>query len=393
MAHILFIYKQFPAPSVGHAGGESLFRMMTALHKRGHRLSLVARVLDEEKKHLPPVQAICDHVVTVPHHGALSGPRVSALVRSSVALRRAAARMTQTWQPDLVHIETLQTAIAVLGLRRPPASFRTQDVNWFLMQQAETATTNTTSNVFTKNSSLFTRIKKQALQWLEPWVIRQHELVLAISEGDRRLLKPACPSHDILLLPLSPGVTPRASIQPAVAPGPNLLFVGAMYRDHNLRGVTWFLDNVWPQVLTEVPEARFYIVGHKPPASLRARQDPEHLIVTGFVDKLAPWYKAAEVFVCPLLIGGGLLQKVMDAMAMGVPVVATSGSNHGIGATPGEHLVIADTPETFSQAVVRLLRDPIARAELGAAGQHFIQTHYDAEAAFDRWDAALRALL
>jgi glycosyltransferase involved in cell wall biosynthesis len=166
-----------------------------------------------------------------------------------------------------------------------------------------------------------------------------------------------------------------------------------MYRDHNLRGVNWFLDNVWPQVLAEVPEARLYIVGNKPPDSLCARQDPEHLIITGFVAALAPWYKAAEVFVSPLLIGGGLLQKVMDAMVMGVPVVATSGSNHGIGATPGEHLLVADTPEAFSRAVVHLLRDPAARAELGAAGQRFIRTHYDAEAAFDRWDAALRALI
>lgn len=408
MTHILFIYKQFPAPSVGHAGGESLFRMMRALHERGHRLSLVARILDEEKQHLPSVHAICDHVATVPHHGALNGPRMSRLVHSYLALRRAAAHALQTWQPDLVHIETLQTAIAVLGLRRPPASYRTQDVNWFLMQQAETATTTasvaeTTTNVVTTsrsttegdmpNRSLFARIKRRGLQWLELWVARQHELVVAISEGDRRLLAPGCPSHDVLLLPLAPGVTPRPDVRPAVAPGPNLLFVGAMYRDHNLRGVNWFLDDIWPRVLTEVPEARFYIVGNKPPASLRARQVPDHIIVTGFVDELAPWYEAAEVFICPLLIGGGLLQKVMDAMVMGVPVIATSGSNHGIGGTPGEHLLIADTPEGFSQAVVRLLRDPAARAELGAAGQRFIQTHYDADAAFDRWDAALRALL
>jgi len=156
--------------------------------------------------------------------------------------------------------------------------------------------------------------------------------------------------------------------------------------------VTWFLDHVWPRIHGTRPDARFYIVGGRPPAELSARADDESCFVTGFVDDLARWYRAATIFVSPMLVAGGLLQKVVDAMAFGVPVVATSVCNHGLGATPGEHLLTADTAETFAVAVLSLLRDPEAHARLGSAGQRFIQTRYDTEAAITQWNAALTGL-
>ncbi len=384
MAHILFIYKQFPSPSVGHAGGESLFQLMAGLHRRGHRLSLVARILDEERDQLPAVDALCDHVHTVPHHRAMDGPPPLNVLRSYVSLRRAAARVIREQRPDLVHVETTQTAITLLGLRMPPASLRTQDVNWFLQEQRAARSAGL--------ARLDARIKHALYRWLEPALYRRYALLLAISEGDRRLLAPTRPERPLLLVPLAPALHPDPAIAPAVAPGPTLLFVGAMYRDHNIAGATWFLDHVWPRVLREVPDARFYVVGNRPPPALRARAEGERVNVTGFVPDLAPWYRAAAIFVAPMLVAGGLLQKVVDAMAMGVPVVATSSCNHGLGATPGRHLITADAPEAFAAEVARLLRAPDARAAIGAAGQAFIRARYDPEAAIDRWDAALREL-
>jgi glycosyltransferase involved in cell wall biosynthesis len=93
------------------------------------------------------------------------------------------------------------------------------------------------------------------------------------------------------------------------------------------------------------------------------------------------------------MIAGGLLQKVVDAMAMGVPVVATRVSNHGVGATPDEHLLVADDPEAFADAVVTLLRDPALRARMGDAARALVTTHYDLGAAVDVWDAEIRKLV
>ena len=393
MAQILIIYKQFPAPSVGHAGGESLFGLMEALHRRGHRLALVARMRDEERALLPAVEAICERVITVPHHRSLPGWRPLALARSYLGLRRAARRALREIQPDLVHVETTQTAIVLLGLRLPPSSFRTQDVNWFMWEQKAVHARGL--------KRLLAKTMAVAFRVFEPALCRRHDLILAISVGDRALLAPVCGERPLLLLPLAPAVPADPDIPPAIPPGssttlttspPVLLFIGAMDRAHNLAGVTWFLDHVWPCIREVQADASFYIVGGRPPAELSARADDESCFVTGFVDDLAPWYRAATVFVSPMLVAGGLLQKVVDAMAFGVPVVATSVCNHGLGATPGEHLLTADTAEDFAAAVLALLRDPEARTRLGSAGQRFIQTHYDVETAIAHWDMALSGL-
>ncbi|MFN2108355.1 MAG: glycosyltransferase, partial [Anaerolineae bacterium] len=229
MPRILFIYKQFPAPSVGHAGGESLFGLMEALHQRGHQLALVARMRDEERALLPQVEAICERVITVPHHRSLPEWRPLALARSYLALRRAAKGALRELRPDLVHIETTQTAVVLLGLRLPPSSFRTQDVNWFMWQQKAAHARGI--------QRLWARTMAAAFRTFEPLLCRRHDLLLAISEGDRILLAPVCGERPLLLVPLAPVVPADPDGPPAIPLGPPvLLFVGAMDRAHNLAG-------------------------------------------------------------------------------------------------------------------------------------------------------------
>ena len=381
MARILVVYKEFPAPSVGHAGGQGVFRLMAALRRRGHSLLLVARMRREEAPLLGEVASICEEVRTVPHHTALDGPRWLTLPLSYLALRRAAARALREWQPDHVLVEFAQTAVVLLGLPRPFTTFRPHDVNWLLVEQRAARSRGLRRGVLRAVAGL--------ARWLEPWLCRRYDLIAAISEGDRRLLAPRCGDRPVVLLPLNPTLS-AADADPAVPPGPNVLFVGAMYRSFNVEAVRWFLETVWPQVLDRVSQARFYVVGYKPPEEIRALHDGERVFVTGYVPDLAPWYRAAAVCVSPLLVAGGLLQKVLDAMAMGVPVVATSVSNHGVGGVPGEHLIVADEPDDFAEAVVRLLTDPAERERLGRAGKRFVEGRYDLEAALDRWETAVR---
>ncbi len=384
MAHILVAYKQFPAPNVGHAGGHSVYRLLEALYRRGHQLTLVARICDEERVYLEDVRPLCSQIYTAPHHRSLSGPRPIAVLRSYRALRRTTRQAIEETQPDILHVEFAQTAVALWGVHHPRTSFRAHDVNWFMMRQQAAQKTGLARRR--------ARLQEMIFRWTEPRLYRTFDLIAAISEGDRRLLAARCAPRPVHVLPLSPNLKPQPDLKPAVSPGPNVLFVGAMWREYNVQAAQWFLDQVWPRILSAVPEAKFYIVGSRPTAEIRARHDGEHVIVTGFVDDLAPWYTSAAVFVSPMLVAGGLLQKVVDAMGMGVAVVATSASNHGLSATPGEHLHVADAPEAFADAVVALLQDSQARAELATAGQRFIQTHYDPEVTMERWETALLSL-
>ena len=378
MARILIAYKEFPAPSVGHAGGQGVFRLIERLHRRGHQVTLACRLKDEEAELVGETRPFCETLVTVPHHRSLPGPRLLAMARSYWMLRRATARTLRDVEPDVLFIEFAQTAMVLLGLRSSFSSFRPHDVNWFLLEQQLPRVEGPRKRGLWFLSRFF--------RWAEPWLCRRHDQIVAISEGDRRLLAPHCAPHPVLLLPLAPAFAARADVPPAVEPGPNVLFVGAMYRGFNVEAVEWFLDTVWPLVTARVPEARFYVVGYRPPEEIRARQDGERVFVTGFVDELAPWYQAASVVVSPMLVAGGLLQKVLDGLSMGVPVVATSVSNHGVGATPGEHLLVADKPADFAEAVVRLLQDPEARERLGSGGRAFVAERYDLERALERWE-------
>jgi glycosyltransferase involved in cell wall biosynthesis len=380
MTRILVVYKEFPAAEVGHAGGQSVFRLMELLRRRGHQLYLVARLREDEAPLVEGTSSLCEQVFTVPHHQALPGPFPLTLLRSYLGLRRTTRRALNEVQPDLLFVEFAQTAFSLLGLRHPFSCFRPHDVNWFLLQQQARRLRGPRRWLALSLSRLFGR--------LEPWLCRRYDLVAAISEGDRRLLAPRCGDHPVLLLPLAPALATADDVQPAAPPGPNVLFVGAMYRSFNVQGVLWFLEEVWPHVITRFPHARFYVVGYDPPPEIRARDDGEHIFVTGFVDDLAPWYRAAAVFVSPLLVAGGLLQKVLDALAMEVPVVATSVSNHGVKGTPGRHLLVADDPIAFADEVVHLLKDPAERERLARAGKEFVQERYDLEQAVARWEAA-----
>jgi glycosyltransferase involved in cell wall biosynthesis len=380
MARIILVYKEFPAPSVGHAGGQGVFRLIERLHRRGHDVHLVARLRSEEAPLVEETRAFCTHVETVPHHSALSGPFPWAWLRSYLSLRRAAARALREQQPDLLFVEFAQTAAALVGLERSLSALRPHDVNWFLLQQQ--------LDRMPRGRRWIAAGLSRLLRWFEPWLCRRYDQVVAISEGDRRLLAPHCGARPVLLLPLTPAPTLQREVAPAVEPGPNVLFVGAMYRSVNVEAVQWFVEAVWPSIVAQVPDARFYVVGYRPPPEIRALDDGEHIFVTGFVDDLAPWYRAAAVFVSPLLVAGGLLQKILDALAAGVPVVATPVSNHGVGGVPDEHLLVAQDAAAFADGVVRLLQEPGERARLSRAGRRFVQEQYNLDDAIARWEAS-----
>ncbi len=298
---ILIAYKEFPAPSVGHAGGQGVFRLIQALHRRGHSVILVARLRPEEAPLVEETRPFCERIITVPHHQALSGPRPLRIARSYLALRWAVARALRETRPDRMLVEFTQTALVLLGVRRPFTALRPHDVNWFLLEQRA------------QHQRGLRRRGTLALAWLfgrlEPWLLRRYDQILAISEGDRRLLTLRCRPTPILLLPLAPALSADAPSHPAVPTGPNVLFVGAMYRGPNIEAVDWFLSQVWPRVAAEVPEARFYAVGYAPPPQILARADGERVFITGYADDLTPWYQAATVFVSPVRVAGGCCRR------------------------------------------------------------------------------------
>lgn len=125
----------------------------------------------------------------------------------------------------------------------------------------------------------------------------------------------------------------------------------------NVDAAVWFANNIFPKVKKEVKDAEFWIVGAHPTNQVMLLKNVGGIHVTGKVDDIRQYYEMGKVFVAPYRFGAGTKIKILEAMAVGVPIVSTSIGCRGIGAVNGEHLLVADTEEEFSQKVIELLRD------------------------------------
>jgi glycosyltransferase involved in cell wall biosynthesis len=141
------------------------------------------------------------------------------------------------------------------------------------------------------------------------------------------------------------------------------VFTGSMDWLPNEDAVAWFAGRILPRILAEVPDARFTIVGRTPSEKVRALARTNAAItVTGSVPDVRPYMERAAAFVIPIRIAGGTRLKVYEAMGMEIPIVSTTIGVEGLPVRDGAELLIADEPDRFANAVMRLLRDP----ELGA---------------------------
>ena len=156
-----------------------------------------------------------------------------------------------------------------------------------------------------------------------------------------------------------------------------LLFTGSMDWMPNEDAVKDFVASVFPRVEAQVAETTFTIVGRNPTAGVRAlAQRNRRVIVTGSVPDVRPYLDRARVFVVPLRVGGGTRLKIFEAMAMEKAIVTTSVGAEGLPVRDGQHLLIADTPEEFAAAVVRLLRDPHYAAALGGRAAQMVRARF-----------------
>ena len=167
--------------------------------------------------------------------------------------------------------------------------------------------------------------------------------------------------------------------------GPLAVLTGQMDYRPNIDAVRWFAADILPLVRQQHPEARFAIVGRAPTDEVRALAKLPGVIVTGEVPDVRPWLAAADAVVAPLLLARGVQNKLLEAMAMARPVVASAAAATGIDATPGEHLLVAEGAEAMADAVGSLFDDRAAAATMGQAARARMIARYG-------WDARLAPL-
>ncbi|WP_145354523.1 TIGR03087 family PEP-CTERM/XrtA system glycosyltransferase [Roseimaritima multifibrata] len=166
---------------------------------------------------------------------------------------------------------------------------------------------------------------------------------------------------------------------------PRFVFVGVLNYQPNVEGITWFADNVWEKVIQQYPEATLSIVGKHPGAAIKQLGDRPGIKVIGQVPDVRPAIYDADIVVVPLQIARGVQNKVLEAMAMGMPVIATPAAATGIGATSGEDLLVASTPEQWQQSIQAVCADPQHRRRIANAARKCVCTKHT-------WQAALSGM-
>ena len=144
---------------------------------------------------------------------------------------------------------------------------------------------------------------------------------------------------------------------------------------HNVDGVMWLIESVLPLVEQQRPGVHLTLLGKHAPERLTSLNRKD-VLVKGFVESVIPYFSGAGIYVAPLFVGGGMRIKILEAMAMELPVVATTIAAEGIGAAEREGVFLADTPEQFAQHIIMLSSRPDVAHEAGRNARKFIENNF-----------------
>jgi len=380
---ILWVSPFLPHPGAGHAGGRALYQWVVG-SARAHDVTLACRLDPREQPHAeglrPLLRGLHLQPFSRPPASALQAARIAA---SYAALGRLAARLLRDERFDLVHVDYLETAIA-LGRRRrvPRLAVAIDELSKPARRRFDLAS---------GAGRLRAWLAWRATVAMQRHVCRRLDRILTLSEQDRGTLLALDSGLAVGVLPFPIGID-AAGMDGAARERDHLLFVGAMNRDVNADAVMWLCREILPLVRKEVPAVRLTIVGAAPTDTVQRLAREPGVMVTGFVDRLEPYYDRATVCVSPMRVGGGIISKNLDAMAAGCPVVTTTIGNEGIGATAGVELLAADTPVEFAEAVLGLLRSTDAAGRLANAARAFVRQRYSVEASLEALEREHQAL-
>lgn len=370
---ILLVTPFLPYPGVPHAGGKLVYRLLSTL-ARSHGVWLVSRCFPGEEDRLTGFAGMVSGLVTVPAEGPVREKSPISAARTALSyarLARAAKRVLAQERFDLCQVEFTETGVFFPPPIGIPSVLTCHDV---LAKPAYRRFASSPRGVSKGLAWLSWKARAAA----ERSAVSRFRRIVTLSEEDRAWAEKLYPAAAFRVLPYPAGIDfeglPRREISNRI------LFVGALNRRSNEEAVLHFLDHAWPAVREKHEDAEFWLVGGGMTQRLRARlpRDPR-IRATGRVDRVEEYYRTASVFVAPILFGGGIIVKILDAMAAGVPVVTTRFGNEGIRACEGEEVLVAEGPADFARCVLRLLEDADLRSKVGAAGKAFVERNFSAE--------------
>ncbi len=370
--NICFVAPRFPVPPTK---GDKL-RVYQAIRRlsRRHRITLVAAA-DEplDSDGVAELRALCERVEIVPIsrprsiasvalHGPFSRRPFQTHFYDSARFRRSVAEVVRDGRFDVIHASLLRVLPYLWDVVEPPVVVDLVDA----LSRSITLRRATVSPMLRFAYDL----ELKRVERYERAACERFERIIVCAEADRQAL-----GDDNVVVLKTCADFEQFPFAPIGHEDDLVVMTGNMGYRPNVEAVVWFCREIWPLIRSQRSTARFRIVGTRPASAVRALDGVDGIEVTGPAD-IAQELRRATVSVCPTRVGSGMQTKVVEAMASGTPIVMTSFGNEGIGATDGDQITIADTPDLFAARVLELLGDPERRGRLAAAARRFCETEF-----------------
>ena len=298
--------------------------------------------LGVECLHLPYTKSICSHLEAYGSYYDLV-----FIARAEVAA---------------VHIDNIKTYC-----RNAKVIFDTEDLH-FVREERQAALENDVE------------LAKKAMQRKieELTIAEKADCTIVVSPYERQVLLKENPNLNITVIPVPREIPGRLS---GFEDRRDILFIGGFEHPPNVDGVLHFVLDTYPVIKQQLPDLKFYVLGSKPTSEvLNLATDPS-IIVTGYVDDLAPYFNQIRLSVAPLRYGAGVKGKILTSLSYGLPVVASNIAIEGIGLENDVDVLCADSPTDFAKNIVRLYTDSVLWNRLSANGLAKMTTHYSMSAA------------
>lgn len=389
---ILFITPRLPYPP-NRGDRVRVYNFAKALSRK-HSLSLISLIQSrDEYKYRKNLQEIFDRVELTFLPSWKSGLNIAAhffsalpfqvLYFTSRTMERKISKIVAREKLDLIYVFHLRAAQYVSEISGPYKVLDFTDAVSLLLQRLLPHAKIYLKPVYYREWLTTRRYEARiAKKFDENWLI---------SEVDRKAIRELSPGAKICIVPngvdldyfVSSGAKTKAK---------NVLFVGYMGVE-SVDAVLYFYKEIFPFIQEEFPSTKFYVVGANPPRKIIELDRDENVTVTGFAEDLRGYYDNAAVMVAPMRFVVGVQNKILEAMAMEVPVVTTHFGNEGIDARHGKEIFVADDPKEFAGYVIELLKNKKLRDEIGRNARNFVKDHFTWQTVVRRIDEISEQLM
>lgn len=375
---LLFLTPRFPYPP--HKGDSLRVWHQLRTLSREHRITLLSMTdAPVAPEHLAQVKSVCEHVEVVPlaraqvllnlSTGLLSDEPLQVRYYHSGAFASRLAALLSHERFDALHVTLLRMLPYVEGakglLGDTPVVVDLIDSLTLNLESRRTQVTGVKRWAY--------ELEYRRVRTYERDVVSQRKNLIVSSPADQQLFG----GDQVAVIPNGVDVDAFRFQGQEGRSRETLIFTGNMGYQPNEEAVLWFAQNVLPRVRAKRPGVVFQVVGMSPGDRVRALAGPGTGVeVTGPVADMGDYLRAASVAVTPMRSGSGIQNKVLEAMAVGTPVVSTSIANRGVNGVNGQDLLVHDDAEGFAQAVERVLSDAALRERLGQAGRACVERNF-----------------